>query len=99
MNVDPKKFDLEHWWKMLAGAGAAITVASVAVKFPATTFIGLGLLAAGIGEWINHPYREFVSGGLYKLTGHPRSPTIAGLLFDTGGVVLLTVGLVKMALA
>jgi hypothetical protein len=97
-DFDLKKFDLEHWWKMLAAAGVAVSVASIAVKYPPTIFIGLGVLSAGIGEWINHPYQEQI-GFNFKLTGHPRSPRISGLLLDGVGLTMTVVGLVKLALA
>ncbi|WP_441280525.1 hypothetical protein [Tardiphaga sp. 862_B3_N1_1] len=97
-DLDLKKFDLEHWWKMLAAAGIAVSIASIAVKYPPTIFVGLGLFAAGIGEWVNHPYQEKI-GFNFKLTGHPRSPRISGLLLDGAGLILAFVGLVKLALS
>lgn len=98
-DFDLKKFDLEYWWKMIAAAGALIVIASIAVKFVPTIFVGLGLLSIGIGEWINHPYREYFDGGPYMLTGHPRLPSMGGLLLDALGVAMAIVGLVKLALA
>jgi hypothetical protein len=95
-DFDLKKFDLEHWWKLLAAAGATIVVASIAVKFTPTIFLGLGLLACGIGEWIDHPLQTKIGQG-FKITGYPRSPSILGVVLDGVGIVLAIVGLIKLA--
>jgi hypothetical protein len=94
-DFDLKKFDLEHWWKLLAAAGAAVLVASIAVKSTPTIFLGLGLLACGVGEWIDHPLQTRLGHG-FKITGYPRSPSILGVLLDCLGAILLIVGLIKL---
>lgn len=97
--MDLKGFDLEHWWKMLAGGGAAIAVASIAVKLMPMIFVGLGLFLIGLGEWINHPYQERVDAyGRFKISGHLRTNYVAGWLLDCLGLVLAAVGLAKLFL-
>ena len=93
--MDLKGFDIEHWWKLLAGSGAAIVVASIAVKFTPTIFVGLGALVVGIAEWINHPLQTRVGHG-YTLTSHNRKPFAAGLVLDGIGLVLFAIGLLKL---
>jgi len=97
-----KDFDLEHWWKMLAGAGVAIVVASIAVKFVPTILIGLGLLLIGLGEWRMHPRIQYpvgtpLDGGIVTIT--PRMLSPLGLAADGLGGLLGVVGLIKLVLA
>ena len=58
------KWDLEHWWKLLAAAGALIASTSAPVIFVPGVLIGLGPLFFGIGEWINHPIQMRRTGGV-----------------------------------
>jgi hypothetical protein len=97
-DFDLKKLDIEHWWKLLAGAGAAIAVASIAAKFNPTIFVGLGLLSIGIGEWKDHPLQTQLAPG-FKLTSYPRSSSMLGVLLDVLGVALAGIGLYKLLLA
>lgn len=55
-----KGWHLEHWWRLLAAAGALIVLTSIPTKFSAGIFIGLGLLFFGVGEWINRPGEKTV---------------------------------------
>ena len=101
-DFDLKKFDLEHWWKMIAAAGALIIIASIAVKFVPTIFIGLGLLSIGVGEWWMHPtFTVPVQEGFQQwlVTTQERRPFPAGMILDGIGALLCIVGLVKLALA
>lgn len=101
-DFDLKNFDLEHWWKVLAAAGLAITVASIAVKYPPTIFIGLGLLLIGVGEWLMHPsFTVPVKDGFERwlVTTQQRRPHPVGFVLDGFGAVLLIAGLVKLAQA
>lgn len=101
-DFDLKKFDLEHWWKMIAAAGALIVIASIAVKFLPTIFIGLGLLSIGIGEWWMHPtFTVPVQEGFQQwlVTTQERRPFLAGQMLDGIGALLCMFGLVKLALA
>ncbi|ODS01541.1 hypothetical protein AUC71_03095 [Methyloceanibacter marginalis] len=93
--MDLKGFDLEHWWKMLAGFGAVMAVAAVTVKLIPIFFIGSGLFLIGLGEWINHPYREGMVPG-YKISGHPRVNHLSGWLLDLIGFALAVFGMAKL---
>jgi hypothetical protein len=92
---DLKNFNLEHWWKLLAAAGATIVVASVTVKSVPTILIGLGLIACGIGEWKNHPLQTKVGPG-FKITSYPWSASVLGLVLDSCGLVVLGIGLYRL---
>lgn len=97
--MDLKGFDLEHWWKMLAGVGALIAIASIPLLHVPTIFIGLGLFFVGLGEWINHPYQVHEATFHYQITSHNRSPRPSGMALDLLGGILTAVGLVKLFLA
>jgi hypothetical protein len=100
--MDLKKFDLEHWWKMLAAASAALAIASVAVKLIPTVFIGLGMLLIGIGEWMMHPvFTVPMQDGLQRwlVTTSDRRPHVIGVVLDVLGGFLCIAGLVKLLAA
>lgn len=93
--------NIEHWWKAVAAAGLALTVAAAAAKHNELLLIGLGILACGIGEWINRPMQQTVMqqglGGLNGIiTGHPWRPKPLGITLDSLGVVLVAIGLLKL---
>lgn len=90
-----KDFDLEHWWKLTAAAGALIAVASAPVQFAPGLLIGLGLLLFGLGEWANHPLRTGVGQG-FTITGYPWGPNAFGLVLDAIGVCLFALGLYRL---
>jgi hypothetical protein len=58
------KWDLEHWWKLVAAAGALLAIASAPARFGPGVLVGLGLLLFGVAEWINHPIQMKRSGGV-----------------------------------
>lgn len=90
-----KDFDLEHWWKLAAAAGALIAIASAPTQFRPGMIIGIGILLFGIGEWINHPVRTGLGyGGV--LTGYPRSNKPLGLLIAALGIGLFAFGLYRL---
>ncbi len=81
---------------------AAIVVASIAVKFVPTIFIGLGLLSVGAGEWLMHPvFTVPYQDGLqhWMITTKERRPKLSGILLDVLGALLCIAGLIKLALA
>lgn len=93
-----KNLKIEHWWTLLAVAGAAIAVASIPVRFTPGFPIGLGLLSCGIGESINHPrqsQKETVEGlrGFRVVDAYPWKPSIVGSVLDGIGVVLIGFGI------
>jgi hypothetical protein len=98
-----KDFDLEHWWRVLAAAGIAITVASIAVKFAPTILIGLGVLSVGIAEWMQHPQFQFPAGqSIFDrgvVTTNPRIQKPSALAVEVLGGILSVAGLVKLFLA
>jgi len=101
-DLDLSKISFDKWWKVLASAGAAIAVASIAVKFVPTIFVGLGLLLIGIGEWRMHPEIDVpvgnrMSGGIW--TVYPRMSSLSGIACDVLGGLLTLAGLIKLLLA
>ncbi|MEY9703752.1 hypothetical protein ACFLEY_21515 [Bradyrhizobium sp. YCK136] len=94
-DFDLSKISLDEWWKVIATAGGAITVAAVAAKFTPAVLLGVGLLLFGVGEWFNHPLQTKVGLG-FKITGHPWRPKIFGLLMDAAGLVLAGLGIYRL---
>lgn len=86
------KLKLEHWWHVVTAISAALlglslTVPMVGVENATVQLASLGGLLLGIGEWMNHPVQEELvppePGRPWgKLTGHPYSPCVAGVLLD-----------------
>lgn len=91
----PKEFDDRHWWILVSIAGGLIAVASAPVKFVAGFVIGLGLLAFGIGQWIDHPIRSSVGGG-FHVTGYPWHPSVFGMMLSIAGGALFAFGLWRL---
>lgn len=93
-----KNFDLERWWNAVIVVGLAVLVAGVAAKDRAIVLIGLGMIAAGFGEWLNHGKQmEFMGAGM--LTSFPRQNRVAGLLLLTLGILLMAFGLYRLLTA
>ena len=94
--MDIKGF--EHWWKLLAGAGVAMAVASITAGQRPGIIVGLGLLGVGTGEWISHPLQTQLGHG-FQITGYPRRWKVAGTGLSLAGGALLLYGLGKLLLA
>ncbi|HEX3063969.1 MAG TPA: hypothetical protein VHQ39_00745, partial [Dongiaceae bacterium] len=84
--MDLKNFDLGHWWKLTAAAGALIAVASATAGFAAGFLVGVGLLLFGVGEWISHPQVQRPVPNAYRplgiVTTHERNPMMLGFALD-----------------
>lgn len=90
-----KSFDLQRWWKAAIAVGLAMVVAALASKDRDIAVIGLGIVACGFGEWMNHRMEmEFVNGG--PLTSFPRVNRPMGLVLDTLGFMLVGLGLYRL---
>jgi len=90
-----EKFDFDHWWKGAATAGTAITVAAAAVQLVPLVILGLGVVALGLGEWINHPKtQEMVMGSGMRgvATRYNRSNSAIGIVLDLVGMVTIIYG-------
>ncbi len=100
-----QNFDVsEHWYKAVIAAGVALGVAAVAVQHNPLLIVALGMISAGVGEFINHPYREALQQDDFgrvigKISGNPRNPCALGVCLDGLGAVLLLIGLAKLILA
>jgi hypothetical protein len=88
----------EHWYKAVLAAGVVLAAAAVAVAHKPLLILGIGMVFWGIGEFINHPYREKVGYG-FKVTGHPWEPKLLGILLDMIGAVLIVFGLFQIVWA
>jgi hypothetical protein len=86
-----RNFDLEQWWNVAIVAGLGITIASLTAKNREGAILGLGILAWGFGEKLNHPRREahFPNG---ILTSHRRDNGLPGLIVCAIGVGLFIFG-------
>jgi hypothetical protein len=98
---------IDKWYHVFVVLGAAGAIASVSFELKGVAnahvlIASLGVLFVGIGEWINHPLQTAILppnaylGGGGILSGHPRSPSLLGSLFDLLGFVLLVVGVWKI---
>ena len=99
--MDLKDFNIQHWWKLMAGAGGIIAAASIVPKSTLGFLVGLSLLFFGLGEWINRPrkaVKETVEGvaGFKIVDDYPWKASILGLILEGIGVLLfvLTIYLV-----
>jgi hypothetical protein len=101
-----KEFDLQHWWNLVAAAGAIIAVIFFVAQLNHGFLLGLGLLLFGIGERINHPMQskfprgESVGSSSISIAeSRPREPTGFGISLDTFGIVLIGITLFLAVLA
>jgi hypothetical protein len=99
-----KKFDLQHWWNLIAAAGAITVVAFFIAQLTHGFLLGIGLLLFGVGERINHREpRGIVSteipGSSITTESYPRDPNLAGLALDVIGIVFFGIGFLLMVLA
>lgn len=89
------KWNLEHWWKLLAAAGGLMAATSTPTVFVPGLLIGLGLLFFGIGEWINRPIQMKRSGGVIT-ESYPWRFSFLGVAIDVIGVGLFAFGMFKL---
>jgi hypothetical protein len=93
-----KGFDLSLWWRAAIAVGLAITIAALAANNLPLILIGLGIVACGFGEWVNHPMLiEFMRGG--TLTSHPRFNRPLGLMLDALGIALVGFGIYRLIMS
>ena len=90
------KLALDHWYKVLMAGGFAVFLLAGAGLLHAlpvkpTLLISLGVFFFGLGEWRNHPLQQRVGIG-FKITGHPRSASLGGVIFDVIGLALIATG-------
>jgi len=100
---------IEYWYHALTALGAAGVIAALAFEFHGVAnahvlLAALGCFFVGLGEWINHPLQTAIMprtayhpGGI--ITGHPRNANALGALFDVLGLVLMAIGVYKIAAA
>lgn len=94
--------NLEHWWKAVAAAGLALAIAGAAANHNPLLVIGLGVLACGIGEWINRPMQQTLFqqgvGGLNGIvSGHRWKANPLGIILDIVGLALIAFGIWRIA--
>ena len=98
-----KNLKLDQWYMVLMALGAVVFVLAITVQLQVpnapVALIALGMFFVGLGEWRNHPYQARIEPGmgmLWKVSGHPRSASALGLLFDALGLLLGAVGLYRL---
>jgi apolipoprotein N-acyltransferase len=97
-----KDLKIDHWWKLIAVAGALLAIAATPVQFAAGGLVGLGILFFGAGEWINHPVQQSIGmgyGSVWKGTSYPWNPRPLGIVLDALGILLFFIGLIKIIIA
>src|SRR5258708_2437327 len=87
----------DAWYKVVAVTGGLAVVASISASFPAGTFIGLGLLGIGCGEWASRittqsptPAGMGIPSGVLSVKTRVWRPL--GVALDIAGVILLILG-------
>jgi hypothetical protein len=58
-----EKLDLARWWKVAIAVGLTILLAALAAKEHDFSVIGLGIIACGFGEWLNHRMETQIKHG------------------------------------
>lgn len=94
----------EKWYLLLSAAGILLSVAALAAGNSAFLLVTLGMVFVGLGEFINHPYREAWIGdprypGAAKISGHPRRNRPHGIAFLGTGGVLMLIGIAKIIIS
>lgn len=89
------KLDLGRWWKVTIAAGIAMIVPAIAAKDHGFALIGLGVIALGFGEWMNHRMEKQIRHG-GTLTTFERVNRPVGLALDGIGIVLIALGLFRV---
>ena len=86
-----KGFDLRRWWIAAIAVGLVITVTAIAAKNAGCILIGLGTVALGFGEWMNHRMESQTSkaGTLTTFERHNRA---LGIIVDIVGILLFVLG-------
>ncbi len=111
MGNEPKTWlKVEHWYHLFVALGATGALVALTLDVKGITniqalLLSLGLMFVGVGEWINHPLQTRLmpptaltpGGGI--ITGHPRSNSILGVLFDVLGMGLLALAIYKITVA
>jgi hypothetical protein len=99
-----RNFNLQHWWNLIAAAGAVIAVAFFIAQLTHGFLLGMGLVLLGVGERINHPARsDFVRGedshSSITTESDPREPNLSGLALDILGIGSIGIALLLMVFA
>jgi hypothetical protein len=90
-----KDFDVERWWKAAIAAGLAIVIVGAMTKDHGIALVGLGIVACGFGEWMNHRTEtKSRKGG--TLTTFPRVNRAQGLALVGLGIILIAAGLYRL---
>lgn len=104
--MDLGRFDIKNWYHALivigliaASGGAAFDLKNISGKD--AILLGIGLIAVGIGEWMNHPFQtRFVRTpvGPGTASGHTRLNCPAGVGLVVVGTALILLAAVRFAL-
>jgi len=91
----------DAWYKVVTITGGLAVAASISASFGAGTFIGLGLLGIGCGEWTSRvttqrptPAGMGIPAGVLRVKTRVWRPL--GIVLDVGGVVLLAIGVFRL---
>jgi len=93
-----KNLTLDYWYKMLIPICVGLFVLSLTVPLQvipngALMLISIGGFLIGTGEWINHPYQEWVHPSMTrKYISYSRKTCTGGLFLAAGLAVAVVHG-------
>lgn len=104
MNVIGPGEAFDEWYKLAVAAGLVLAIGLGAAGSSGGVLLGVGMVVGGLGDFINHPYRERLTFGddgevTGKVYGRPRANSIGGITLCIVGALLALAGAVKLIVA
>lgn len=100
MGLAEKAFS--EWYKLMVAAGCLLVAGALAAKNQPLLLVALGMVFAGFGEFINHPFITAIEdAGLMSrvYSGRPRRNKPVGWILVIIGCGLGGVGLYRLVIA
>lgn len=93
----------DKWYKAAVYAAVPIFGIGAFGQERGTIAFAVGVLLLGLGEWINHPYREKLQLNDYgvvvaKLMGEGRENKLFGVLLDVIGAAFIAMALWRLTI-
>lgn len=91
---------IDYWYKAVLVISTVLLIVSLTVPLQEVSnsivaAICIGCILIGLGEWINHPYQEQIGVG-FKISGHPRSNSLLGIVFVMIGIAIAAFGVYRL---
>lgn len=88
------------WYKALTAVSAAAFLIALTAQRDVLTFLFGGILLASVGEWVNHPTKEFslrkTPVGFAKVSDVPRKFTFFGTSLQLVGLGLIALSVFNL---